>query len=40
MKQEDFSEPLQRTNTEPAANLAPDWNESEAWDAFAAFYAK
>ena len=38
-KQEDFSEPLNRSNTEPAAKLAPDWNESKAWDAFAEFYA-
>jgi nucleoside-diphosphate-sugar epimerase len=38
-KQEDFSEPLHRANTEPAAKLAPEWNESKAWDAFATFYA-
>lgn len=38
-KQEDFSEPLNRANTEPAAKLAPEWNESKAWDAFAEFYA-
>lgn len=38
-KQEDFSEPLQRSNTETADQLAPDWNESKAWDAFAEFYA-
>jgi nucleoside-diphosphate-sugar epimerase len=37
--QEDFSEPLNRTNTEPATKLAPEWHESKAWDAFAEFYA-
>jgi len=39
-KQEDFSEPLNRTNTEPAAKLMPDWNEIKAWDTFVEFYAK
>ena len=39
-KQEDFSEPLNRTNIEPAAKLVPDWNETKAWDAFVEFYAK
>ena len=39
-KQEDFSEPLNRVNTEPAATRAADWNEPKAWDAFVAFYAK
>ena len=38
-KQEDFSEPLNRTNTESAAKLVPDWNESKAWDEFTRFYA-
>ena len=38
-KQEDFSEPLSRANTEPAARLVPEWNEQKAWDAFAGFYA-
>ncbi|HUB86858.1 MAG TPA: NAD(P)-dependent oxidoreductase, partial [Verrucomicrobiae bacterium] len=38
-KQEDFSEPLKRINTEPAAALAPDWNERAAWDKFVQFYA-
>jgi UDP-glucose 4-epimerase len=38
-KQEDFSEPLNRTNTEPAAPAIPAWSESKAWDAFAQFYA-
>ena len=39
-QQEDFNEPLNRTNTEPATRLAPDWNEARAWDAFAEFYAR
>lgn len=39
-QQEDFNEPLNRANTEPATKLAPHWNESKAWDAFAGFYAK
>lgn len=39
-KQEDFSEPLQRVNTEPAAKIVPEWNETKAWDAFVEFYAK
>ena len=39
-RQEDFSEPLKRINTEPAVKLAPDWNESKAWDAFVEFYTK
>jgi UDP-glucose 4-epimerase len=38
-RQEDFSEPLSRTNTEPAIKSAPDWNENAAWDAFTDFYA-
>jgi UDP-glucose 4-epimerase len=39
-KQEDFSEPLNRVNTEPADKLVPDWNETKAWDDFVRFYAK
>ena len=39
VKQEDFREPLNRTNTEPASRLVPDWNEQKAWDAFVGFYA-
>jgi len=39
-KQEDFGEPLNRANTEPAAKLAPDWSESKAWDAFTEFYSR
>jgi nucleoside-diphosphate-sugar epimerase len=38
-KQEDFSEPMSRTNTEPAAKIVPGWSESMAWDGFAKFYA-
>jgi len=37
-KQEDFSEPLNRANTEPAIHLVPEWNERAAWDHFVAFY--
>jgi UDP-glucose 4-epimerase len=37
-RQEDFGEPLNRTNTEPAAKLVPDWNEQKAWDNFIEFY--
>jgi len=39
-KQTDFSEPLDRTNTEPVANDFPNWNEAKAWDAFVEFYTK
>ncbi len=39
-KQEDFSEPLRRVNTDPVAPLFPNWSESRAWDGFAEFYAK
>ena len=39
-KQESFTEPLERTNTEPAAPLVPGWNEAKAWDAFAEYYAR
>lgn len=39
-RQEDFSEPMKRVNTEPAAKLVPEWNESKAWDEFVAFYTK
>jgi UDP-glucose 4-epimerase len=38
-KQEDFSEPLRRVNTEPMAPLFPNWSEKQAWDAFAGFYS-
>ena len=39
-KQEDFSEPLRRVNTEPVASRFPDWSEARAWDNFAEFYAR
>jgi len=39
-RQEEFTEPLKRVNTEPAGKLVPDWNETAAWDAFVGFYAK
>jgi UDP-glucose 4-epimerase len=38
-KQEDFSEPLRRVNTDPVASRFPAWNETRAWDGFADFYA-
>ena len=38
-RQEDFSEPLRRVNTDPVAGLFPAWNESAAWDAFAEYYS-
>ena len=38
-RQEDFSEPMRRVNTDPAAPCVPDWNESRAWDGFVEFYA-
>ena len=37
-KQEDFSEPLNRANTEPAVKLVTGWNERAAWDNFVEFY--
>jgi UDP-glucose 4-epimerase len=37
-RQEDFSEPLRRTNTEPAQPQVPSWNEARAWDAFVEYY--
>lgn len=37
-KQEDFSEPMNRVNTEPAIEAVPNWNEAKAWDGFVAFY--
>lgn len=38
-KQEDFSEPLRRVNTNPVAANFQNWSESKAWDGFAEFYA-
>jgi nucleoside-diphosphate-sugar epimerase len=37
--QTDFSEPLMRINTDPAAAEEPGWDEAAAWDAIAEFYA-
>ncbi len=39
-QQEDFSEPMHRTNTDSAVLDAPEWDESKAWDAFADYYSK
>jgi nucleoside-diphosphate-sugar epimerase len=36
--QQDFSEPLVRTNLQPAAQSVTSWNESAAWDSFVRFY--
>jgi nucleoside-diphosphate-sugar epimerase len=38
-QQTDFSEPLYRANTDPAAGLVPAWSEQKAWDAYVEFYA-
>ena len=37
-QQTDFSEPLDRVNSEPVAKLFPAWSEKQAWDDFARFY--
>jgi hypothetical protein len=37
MEQSDFSEPMVRINTEPAAG-ANRWSETQAWDDIASFY--
>jgi nucleoside-diphosphate-sugar epimerase len=37
-EQTDFSEPLMRVNTDPAAPEVLDWNETAAWDGVAEFY--
>lgn len=39
MRQQDFSEPMRRVNTEPAASQIPEWNETKAWDAFVEFHS-
>ena len=39
-RQIDFSEPIKRINTQPAAKVVPDWTEAAAWDAFADFYSQ
>lgn len=38
-KQTDFNEPLERINTDPAAEMTAGWSESKAWDGFVEFYA-
>jgi nucleoside-diphosphate-sugar epimerase len=38
MKQVEFNEPLNRSNTEPAAARELKWNEAVAWDEFVRFY--
>ena len=38
-QQTDFSEPLGRTNSEPAAQRFSDWDEKRAWDEFTRFYS-
>jgi hypothetical protein len=37
-KQDDFSEPLRRVNTDTVAAQFPNWDEARAWDGFAGFY--
>lgn len=37
-QQTDFSEPLNRINTESAQKMIPNWNEQKAWDSFVEFY--
>jgi nucleoside-diphosphate-sugar epimerase len=37
-QQEEFTEPRHRTNTDPARDLVPQWDEAKAWDSFAGFY--
>ena len=37
-KQEEFTEPLIRVNTDSAARTFPDWDEARAWDQFAEYY--
>ncbi len=39
-RQEDFSEPLRRTNITPAAPQFTAWNEKAAWDAFVEYYKR
>ena len=38
VEQNDFSQPLIRTNFEPAAPQFPEWIEARAWDEFVQFY--
>jgi nucleoside-diphosphate-sugar epimerase len=37
-RQTDFAEPLERVNTEPATQWAPNWDEGKAWDGVAEYY--
>lgn len=37
-RQEDFSEPLERINTDAMPPLFPAWSETKAWDSFVEFY--
>ncbi|HEY5909923.1 MAG TPA: NAD(P)-dependent oxidoreductase [Verrucomicrobiae bacterium] len=39
-RQQDFSEPLERFNTDAAQALVPGWNEKAAWDSFVDFYQR
>ena len=36
--QTEFTEPLNRTNQQPASPLVPGWSETAAWDQFVSFY--
>jgi nucleoside-diphosphate-sugar epimerase len=40
MQQSDFSEPMVRINTEPAADANAGWAETGAWDDIASFYRR
>lgn len=40
MEQSDFSEPMVRINTEPAADANAGWAETKAWDDIASFYRR
>jgi nucleoside-diphosphate-sugar epimerase len=40
LKQEDFTEPLARSNKEPILAAFPEWSESAAWDEFVQFYQR
>lgn len=39
VEQTEFSEPLMRVNTQPAAVYVPQWNEQQAWDGLAEYHA-
>ena len=38
VNQTDFSEPMVRTNKDPATELAPEWSEEKAWTDLAEYY--